>query len=618
MDLVRYLRVLRRRWRVIAVVAALGAVAGLLLAPRPSSGKKSGEAVYLAEHVLWSSSGPAGSGPGARDVNLNRIAELVTTGPVPERVARKIGGTPTSLARDVIARPDTGTGSIKIWARGSSPARTAEMADEFALETIRYEEERANADIDARLQRLQDELVQRQLEYAGLPETDTVGAEGLNRRITAIQAEISSLQNSKATMATLDSVQPAEAFEATSKQVETVFTRTPTQGNKKETSPSIDPLAAANAGAGEFGLHPVLGGVMGAGVGGALGIMLVLAIHALDPRLFTKEDAEATLGFNVIAEIPAFSRKLRKETIIVSREAPYSRFADAYRVLRSSILFVERQPQAAGQVPPANGNGNGNADHTEDDAKSHKATVVMITSPGPSEGKTTTVSNLATVLAEDGRRVLVVNCDFRRPRLHTFLGGGEEPRKVFDTQIPGVKLVTGVVANPETVAPAEVIAAQRRLIENAHEHFDYVLLDTAPILTTNDASELLPVTDMVVMICRSGKTTRESADRAAELLERFEAPVIGAALVGATDSPASQYYYYYSSAQPRRDDEQGEDGDDTGVDADAPRSPLEGLSLGTKRNGKAKSGSGKGEASDEPGDESRPAEVTPSVDEPKA
>jgi Mrp family chromosome partitioning ATPase/capsular polysaccharide biosynthesis protein len=602
LNLVRYLRVLRRRWRVIAAVAALGAVAGLLLAPRPSSGVSQGEAVFLAKHVLWSSTGPETN---ANKVNLNRIAELVTTGPVPERVARKLGGSPTSLARDVIARPDDATGSINIWARGANPTRTAELADAFALETIRYEQERETADIDARLQRLEDEQIQRELEYVGTPASDTVQLDGLTRRITAIQAEIASLQNAKATMATLDSVQPAEAFQATKKQVETVFTKAPTTGNqRRQQAPDIDPLGGAVSSDDGFALHPVLGALLGAGLGGGLGIMLVLAINALDPRLYTKDDAEAALGFNVIAEIPAFSRKLRRETFIVCREAPYSRFADAYRVLRSSILFVERQPQASG----APGNGNGNGHHVDDDTASTdhgKATVIMITSPGPSEGKTTTVSNLATVLAEDGRRVLVVNCDFRRPRLHTFLGGGEEPRKVFDTQVEGVKLVTGVVANPERVAPAEVIAAQRRLIENAHEHFDYVLLDTAPILTTNDASELLPVTDMVVMICRSGKTTRESADRAAELLERFEAPVIGAALVGATDSPASQYYYYYSSSSQARSEDESEDN---------PLADLAGGATTTEGSSRA----GNDEAGESANDESAPAEVAPSADDPRA
>ena len=63
----------------------------------------------------------------------------------------------------------------------------------------------------------------------------------------------------------------------------------------------------------------------------------------------------------------------------------------------------------------------------------------------------------------------------------------------------------------------------------------------------NDASELLPVVDMVVMICRAGKTTKESADRAAELLERFRAPVVGGVLVAAANAPTRQYYYYYAA-----------------------------------------------------------------------
>jgi Mrp family chromosome partitioning ATPase len=233
----------------------------------------------------------------------------------------------------------------------------------------------------------------------------------------------------------------------------------------------------------------------------------------------------------------------------------------------------------------------------------------MVTSPGPSEGKTTTVSNLATVLAEDGSSILVVNCDFRRPRLHSYLGGGGEPRKVFDTAVPGVKLVTGVVDEPERVAPAEVIAAQRRLIVTAKNHFDFILLDTAPILTTNDASELLPVVDMVVMIVRSSKTTRESADRAAELLERFRAPVVGGVLVAAANAPTRQYYYYYAASGPKPGPEP------------EPVNPLEDLQSPSKGRARNKAyrviasgrgrGSGRDDDDDASADEGAPASDAP-------
>jgi len=71
------------------------------------------------------------------------------------------------------------------------------------------------------------------------------------------------------------------------------------------------------------------------------------------------------------------------------------------------------------------------------------------------------------------------------------------------------------------------------------------VLDTAPLLTTSDASGLLAVSDMVLMVVRAGKTTGESLTRTAEMLERFAAPVIGSVLVAASEAPSARYYYYY-------------------------------------------------------------------------
>ena len=75
--------------------------------------------------------------------------------------------------------------------------------------------------------------------------------------------------------------------------------------------------------------------------------------------------------------------------------------------------------------------------------------------------------------------------------------------------------------------------------------FDVILLDTAPFLTTNDASELLPECDHVLMVVRNGKTKREAALRTAEVLARFDAPVLGVVFNGSDDTPAVQYYYNY-------------------------------------------------------------------------
>ncbi len=409
---------------------------------------------------------------------------------------------------------------------------------------------------------LNSAITQLGLESAGVTGDDRNAnstRERLNSQISDRKIQLQELDQQAAQGSNIYSFGSSEAFQVSPAQLNTLFSTQAqsTSSNAKTKSQTTRDISKQSSGGG-LQLNPLVGALLGLGLGGLAGVMLVLVINTLDPRIFTKEDAEEALGFPVIAEIPAFNRRLRKETIVISREAPYSRFAEAYRVLRSSVLFANANPS---EVNNGNGNGNGAAHPPAPtpssigagsaEATRRPAVVIMVTSPGPSEGKTTTVSNLATVLAEDGSSILVVNCDFRRPRLHSYLGGGGEPRKVFDTAVPGVKLVTGVIDEPERVAPAEVIGAQRRLIETAKSHFDYILLDTAPILTTNDASELLPVVDMVVMISRSGKTTKEAADRAAELLERFRAPVVGGVLVAAANAPTRQYYYYYATAAPK-------------------------------------------------------------------
>jgi Mrp family chromosome partitioning ATPase/capsular polysaccharide biosynthesis protein len=563
MDLVRYLRVLRRHWRVIVILAVLGAAAGAVLVPKPKpEGAAVGGTAWIAVHTLFDSSvNNKTAGSSFATVTAEQAAFLVKSGDVPDRVAQEIGGNSADLSAKVVARPNSNLGTIEVTAQGTSPGEARKLSDAFAESLLSSVRDIQQREIDRNRDVLTGAIAQLELEVVGITGDDRVAnlaRERINAQIIDKRQQLQELDRRFAQGTNIYSFGSSEAFQVTPGQLDSLF-------NAEAANPSGQPNRNRAGSTRDLRneqpeqgieLNPVMGAILGFALGGLAGVMLVLVINALDPRIFTKEDAEDALGFPVIAEIPAFNRKLRKETIVISREAPYSRFAEAYRVLRSSVLFANSE---AGNGP-ANGNGGGNGAATSaaDVAGAHgtdehrqQAVVIMVTSPGPSEGKTTTVSNLATVLAEDGSSILVVNCDFRRPRLHSYLGGGGEPRKVFDTAVPGVKLVTGVVDEPERVAPAEVIVAQRRLILTAKNHFDFILLDTAPMLTTNDASELLQVVDMVVMITRSAKTTKESADRAAELLERFRAPVVGGVLVAAANAPTRQYYYYYAASGPK-------------------------------------------------------------------
>jgi Mrp family chromosome partitioning ATPase len=168
----------------------------------------------------------------------------------------------------------------------------------------------------------------------------------------------------------------------------------------------------------------------------------------------------------------------------------------------------------------------------------------MVTSASPREGKTNTSANLAAVFAEAGASVLIVNCDFRRPTIHRLLNVEDRPRSVQDTSIPGVKIVTNVLPDPNA-NPSQVVAAQRQVIAAARNRFDVIILDTAPILTANDAIEVVGSADLVLLIARAEVTTTDRAERTMDILTRLEAPIGGIVLVASAESATSDYYYYY-------------------------------------------------------------------------
>jgi Mrp family chromosome partitioning ATPase len=285
---------------------------------------------------------------------------------------------------------------------------------------------------------------------------------------------------------------------------------------------------------------------------------LALLLDRLDHTIRTRNDAEAAFGMPVLAEVPKFTRAQQKDRDIVTVSAPLSRASEAYRAIRTSLLF-----QQASMAPPeeiANGpaNGNGNAGGTNDTAhalmdsvfepEQQGRLVIMVTSASPREGKTNTSANLAAVFAEAGASVLIVNCDFRRPTIHRLMHVEDRPRTVQTTSTPGVKIVTNVLPDPNA-NPSQVLAAQRQVIAAARNRFDVIILDTAPILTANDAIEVVGSADLVLLIARAEVTTTDRAERTMEVLTRLEAPIGGIVLVASAETATNDYYYYYQRDQ---------------------------------------------------------------------
>jgi Mrp family chromosome partitioning ATPase/capsular polysaccharide biosynthesis protein len=563
MNLLHYLRTLRRRWKLLVVLTLVGTAVGVAFGVLQPSQARSDESRYIAKHTL--SADPSRS-------NLEQLAILVNTGEVPNRVAERIGGSPGSLSTEVRGRAIPQASLLQITAVSADPQRAVQLADTFAEELMRFELEIPDSKKQQQIETLRRGQEEARAAYADALEAAkqaqseeelervTKAKNDAIRRFDEIQAQIDKVDTSSPKQPSLSSLSTAEAVPASQQQAREALAE-PAQRAARDS----DTTTAAPATSGGRALGTPLLAVVGGVAGLLMGVVLVLVIDRLDPRIRTKVDAEEAFGWPVIAYIPLFSKSQRSNAEVESYLHPRSRVAEAYRSLRSALLFsdigraIDPKPGAMTGAPASladpstfddrpNGSGTGHDRELGDTpGGAARALTIMITSPGPAEGKTTTVANLAAVFAEASFSVFVLNCDFRRPRLETLLGGNDTPGHPGSCSIPGVTVLTHVFEDDGSANPATVVAAQRKAISEARPRYDVVLLDTAPLLATNDASDVLAEADQVLVVGRAGKTNKESADRAAEFLDRRRAPVVGVLMTAVSDTQSGYYYNYYGT-----------------------------------------------------------------------
>jgi capsular exopolysaccharide synthesis family protein len=217
---------------------------------------------------------------------------------------------------------------------------------------------------------------------------------------------------------------------------------------------------------------------------------------------------------------------------LVAFTDPRSAAAEAYRTLRTNIQFASPDKPLK---------------------------TLLATSTSPEDGKSTTLANLAITLAETGARTILVDCDLRRPALHTLFGlpnetgltslmlAGAEPLTpaqlpVQRTEVANLGVLT---SGPIPPNPAELLASRRmaEILTILAGLADYVLFDAPPIIAVTDAAILAPRVDGVLLIVRAGKTKRDLAIKARRLLEQVNAPLVGVVLNDATvDRNAYGYY----------------------------------------------------------------------------
>jgi len=260
----------------------------------------------------------------------------------------------------------------------------------------------------------------------------------------------------------------------------------------------------------------------------ALAVGLVLGIDYLDDTVKTPEDVTRKLKMPFLGMVPKIKGD---DHPVLSSRVPHE-FGEAFRSLRTSLVF-------------SNG-----TDSTR---------VVMVTSAQPLEGKTTTACNMAIALAFGGARVLLIDADMRRPGVHRTLGlqngvglshlltGQATPRQAIQKlENPNLWVMTAGLIPPN---PSELLASERMktLVKNAQGGpFDWVVIDTPPVLAVTDAVIISPLASGVAFVVGSEMTRRRLTERALETLMTSKPHILGVVL-NRVDLARNKYYYsrYY-------------------------------------------------------------------------
>lgn len=180
--------------------------------------------------------------------------------------------------------------------------------------------------------------------------------------------------------------------------------------------------------------------------------------------------------------------------------------------------------------------------------------TLVITSAAPEEGKSTTIANLAVTMAQSGKKTILVDCDLRRPSLHTIFGLNAEPGltnmlldensvpPLQNTQVENLYLLSSGAKPPN---PADLLGSNKldNVIERLMETADIILFDAPPVIAVTDAVILGSKVDGVLLVVQAGKTRRDHAERAKEMLEKANVHIIGVTLTNAPkDSSIGGYY----------------------------------------------------------------------------
>jgi len=269
--------------------------------------------------------------------------------------------------------------------------------------------------------------------------------------------------------------------------------------------------------------------LVGLAFGTLVGVGLALLRDLLDNTVKDRETVEELTGVGLVGTIPL--AKERRSEPAISYDNDNSAIAESFRKLRTNLQFL------AVDNPPR---------------------VLVVTSSMPGEGKSTTAINIALALAEAEHNVVLVDGDLRRPRLDKYFdvvgsvgfstvlaGGATLDDVVQKTRFPGLSVLT---SGPIPPNPSELLGslAAKKILDELRGKFDYVVVDSAPLLAVTDAAVIATNADGVLIISRYGQTKRDQLAHAVGSLQSVGAPLLGAVLTMTPTRGGSSYSYSYT------------------------------------------------------------------------
>jgi capsular exopolysaccharide synthesis family protein len=553
-----YLRILRRRWWVLLLTTLLGfsvnlatqsdAEAPVTKAPAPK---------YTAFTTMISD--PLARQGTSFGVQWDKLGLLITKGDVPQTVERRLGTlrrppspsdfAPTTGRRGrgrssparsvsfpfatVSASASPSTGALTVAAVSWDRLYAVQMANLFTTELIKY------------------------LNSVGVQKYNMQLA-GYNSVRATLESRVALLNSQIASASPTDAANLASQRDATLKQIDATNQAALQVSQRGPERPNLRTLEAASPARvtvmGGFASRPAITeeqrSLIGAAVGFLIGLAGLLIFEFLNARIRDVSGTESAARMPLVAEIPALKMSRADRFRVLTAEDPASLMAEAYRSLRTSIIAMwQRHPIAHGHVSSESGGGVNPA--------WRPLRTLLITSPGPAEGKSVSAVNLAATFAETGASVIVIDADFRRPQLDRYFQRQAVPNLgdlgldmttndfeavLQDTNIPGVRFAA---SSPPRSSPGTAMAVAKAAVGIAKELADIVIIDSPPLLLANDASDLSTFADATVLLVRAGWTRHKAVAGAADLLRRLEATTIGVVLVGAEHGTHDGYYGYY-------------------------------------------------------------------------